>query len=174
MLGDKQTGHVKLLGVELARHLLERALAAVRGESSGGDAAVDVITDFPAYIPADYVPDPALRIQLHAQLSRPHDPAALAEEIEDRFGPVPEQVAHLLALAELREACRRAGVTRLEAGPTAGAATIPNPGRAVPGLEASAGRWLLRCATTTPEQRIDAAWDLLHLVSATEQPAQAA
>ncbi len=177
LLGEAQSGHAKLLGVELARHLLGRALAEARGATVADDAPVELATDFPAFLPADYVPDPAQRLDLHARLVRPHDPTALAEEIEDRFGPAPEPVAHLLALAELREACRRAGVARLDAGPSAVAATLRDPDRAVPGsekpgLEARGGRLLLRRETATPAQRIDAAWDLLHRL-ADEEPADA-
>ncbi|MBV8590396.1 MAG: hypothetical protein JO212_10125, partial [Acetobacteraceae bacterium] len=71
----------------------------------------------------------------------------LAEEIVDRFGPIPEPVENLLALARLRIRCRRLGIAKLEAGPFAAAATFRGavpPTR--PPLEAKDRRLILRRA----------------------------
>ena len=42
---------------------------------------------------------------------------AMAAELVDRFGPLPEEVDNLLNVVGLKRACREAGVERLEAGP---------------------------------------------------------
>ena len=42
---------------------------------------------------------------------------AMAAELVDRFGPLPEEVGNLLDVVALKRACRAAGVDRLEAGP---------------------------------------------------------
>ena len=68
--------------------------------------------DVDAYVPADYVPFEAAKIDVH-RASRP--PAsrgelrALREELEDRFGPVPEPVANLLELQRARIELGEAG-----------------------------------------------------------------
>lgn len=45
-------------------------------------------------------------------------------EIEDRFGPVPNEVANLIVLTGLKERCRKIGLTRIDAGPQAIALTF--------------------------------------------------
>ncbi len=130
LLGAEQAGHVKLLGVELARHLLARAMARARGDAAD-EWRPELVLDLPATIPADYMPDPAARIALHARLSRPGDLRALAEELEDRFGPLPDAVRQLIAQAGLRDLCVRLGVARLEAGPAGVAAEFRGGKRVV-------------------------------------------
>ncbi len=76
--------------------------------------------DAAALIPADYVIDAELRINLYARLARLGEEAEieeLAEEIEDRFGPVPGPAKSLLELARARALARRLGISRVDAGP---------------------------------------------------------
>ena len=74
----------------------------------------------PGSIPADYVSDPEIRMNLYARLARLRDVAAIddfAEEIEDRFGAPPDAVRNLLDAARVREMARREGAVRVDAGP---------------------------------------------------------
>jgi transcription-repair coupling factor (superfamily II helicase) len=43
----------------------------------------------------------------------------LEEEIEDRFGPIPEPLTNLLVLTGMRQLCYRLGIARIDAGPQA-------------------------------------------------------
>ena len=73
------------------------------------------------------MPEPEVRINLYARLAKTEtarDIDALRDEIEDRFGPPPEAVDHLIALARLRALSRRLGVARVDAGPKAIALTF--------------------------------------------------
>ena len=40
-----------------------------------------------------------------------------AAELVDRFGPLPEEVKHLLAVVQIKGYCRKAGIAQVEAGP---------------------------------------------------------
>jgi transcription-repair coupling factor (superfamily II helicase) len=109
--------------------MLKRAL---RGEPLDDDWTPDLNIGLTGMIPEAYVNEPEMRINLYARLAR-LDPSEntddLEAEIEDRFGPMPEPVRHLLGLTELKQACRRAGVARIDAGPQAIALTF-RPGAA--------------------------------------------
>ena len=123
LLGEKQAGHVRLIGIELYRHLLHRALHAARGEGLPPDRPIEVNLGpeaIPRSIPADYVSDPEIRMNLYVRLARLRDIAAIddfAEEIADRFGPPPPAVRNLLDAARVREMARREGAVRVDAGP---------------------------------------------------------
>ena len=126
LLGEEQAGHVKLIGLGLYQHLLERALRAARGEAVE-DWTPELNLGLGGLIPADYVPEPEVRINLYARLAKTEtarDIDALRDEIEDRFGPPPEAVDHLIALVRLRALSRRLGVARVDAGPKAIALTF--------------------------------------------------
>src|SRR6185436_6849986 len=127
LLGEAQAGHVRLIGIELYRDLLDRALVEAQGGNAAEDTAIDLNLDVTGSITADYVSDPEIRINLYARLARLRDARQIdsfAEEIEDRFGPPPPAAAILLDLARLREIARRFGIVRVDAGPRAIAMTF--------------------------------------------------
>jgi transcription-repair coupling factor (superfamily II helicase) len=71
-------------------------------------ARLDIDVD--AFIPGDYIPLEAARIDVHHRIAAARDEQGLAEiraELTDRFGPVPEVVYNLLDMQEIR---LRAGV----------------------------------------------------------------
>ncbi|MDQ4061081.1 MAG: DEAD/DEAH box helicase, partial [Pseudomonadota bacterium] len=95
LLGEEQAGHVKLIGVGLYQHFLERALRVARGEAPGDDWSPELNLGLTGLIPEDYVPEAEVRINLYARLARLQRSGeidAFGDEIEDRFGPMPEAV----------------------------------------------------------------------------------
>ena len=129
LFGEKQAGHVRAVGTELYQHLLARASAGLRGEAPPPPPP-ELHVGLTGRIPADHVPETDLRLSLYRRLARMADPAELAEfedEMADRFGPVPPELAALFALSRLRLHCTRAGLARLDAGPQAAALTPCDP-----------------------------------------------
>ncbi len=71
-------------------------------------------------IPEDYVRDLPVRLGLYRRigaLATDGESEAMAAELVDRFGALPEEVDNLLQVVALKRACREAGVEKLEAGP---------------------------------------------------------
>jgi transcription-repair coupling factor (superfamily II helicase) len=63
-------------------------------------------------VPADYVPYEQAKIEVHRRVAgalEVADVERLREELEDRFGPVPEPVENLLALQRARIKFGQAG-----------------------------------------------------------------
>jgi transcription-repair coupling factor (superfamily II helicase) len=126
LLGEDQAGHVNLIGAGLYQQLLERALAAAKGEKWDAITPAQLNLGLPAFIPADYVPEAVVRINLYARLQRlgkPEEIADFAEELEDRFGAPPPEAENLLALTGLALRAGALGITRVDAGPKAIALT---------------------------------------------------
>ncbi len=114
LLGDEQSGHVAALGFELYLSMLDEAVRA--GGPPGADddepepVRLDVQVD--AYVPADYVPYEAAKIEVHRRIAAAREVAdlgALREELADRFGPLPEPVENLVALQHARIRLGEAG-----------------------------------------------------------------
>jgi transcription-repair coupling factor (superfamily II helicase) len=71
-------------------------------------------------IPEAYVPDLQLRMSLYRRLADLDDAAEIdrfGAELIDRFGPLPDEVDHLLKLVFVKALCRRANVEKVDAGP---------------------------------------------------------
>jgi transcription-repair coupling factor (superfamily II helicase) len=165
---------VKLIGVGLYQHLLNRALAEARGEAVEEEWTPLLHLGLDTNVPEDYIPEPELRLSLHvrlAQLSEAEDPESLAEEISDRFGPLPEPVQNLLALADLRRAAHRLRIERLDVGPQALAASfrasadLPTLAARIHvaeiGMEWRGERLIWAKPTETAEERREAAREFL-------------
>ncbi|MDF2688553.1 MAG: box helicase, partial [Microvirga sp.] len=119
LLGEEQAGHIKLIGADFYQHLLKRAL---RGENSADDWIPELNIGLTGSIPAEYVHEAEVRINLYARIARMDGFESiddLEEEIEDRFGPLPEGLTSLLRLTSLTQSCRRLGIARIDAGPKA-------------------------------------------------------
>ena len=126
LLGDEQSGHIREVGIELYQQMLEDAVADLRAE--GGAKSRDQSRDWtpnislglPVLIPESYVTELPVRLGLYRRigaLTTDADSEALAAELVDRFGKLPEEVENLLATVALKRACRESGVEKLEAGP---------------------------------------------------------
>jgi transcription-repair coupling factor (superfamily II helicase) len=115
LLGDEQSGHVAAIGFELYVSMLDEAVAALAG-TSADEAPEPVRIDVPvdAYVPGDYVPYEAAKIEIHRRVSGAREIAdliLLREELKDRFGPVPEPLENLIKLQDARIKLGRAGAT---------------------------------------------------------------
>jgi transcription-repair coupling factor (superfamily II helicase) len=171
LIGEAQAGHLKLIGVDLYQHLLGRALRAVRGEVFD-DWTPEIHVGAAGFFPEDWIPDADLRIGLYcrlARLSSARELTAFEEELEDRFGSLPEQAEWLLEIAHIRIAARGAGVTRIDAGPEAIA--FRSRGEKTPleraGFERKGERWLLAESIADPSARLSRVRDVLERLDET-------
>lgn len=115
VLGLEQSGHIAGVGFDLYVRLVGEAVAAYRAVLDGTEipsAPAEVRIDLPvdAHIPVAYVASERLRLEAYRGLAAAEDHAQLQAkiaELEDRYGPVPPQVARLREIAELKLLCRR-------------------------------------------------------------------
>jgi transcription-repair coupling factor (superfamily II helicase) len=121
LLGEEQSGHVAAVGFELYVSLLDEATEALRAGDGDGkpavEAAVRLDVDVDAYVPAEYIPFEAAKIDVHRRISGASDVGtlrALRDELRDRFGPIPTPVESLLELQRARIELGAAGARTVE------------------------------------------------------------
>ncbi|MEA2161281.1 MAG: hypothetical protein QOD66_3661, partial [Solirubrobacteraceae bacterium] len=117
LLGDEQSGHVAALGFELYMQMLDEAVEAAEAADGidGGDhdwepVRLDVNVD--AYIPSDYIPYEQAKVDVHRRIAASREVADLAllrDELEDRFGELPEPLVNLISLQQARIKLGQAG-----------------------------------------------------------------
>ncbi len=121
LLGDEQSGHVAALGFELYMQMLDEAVAAA--EQAAGEGAeemaepvrMDVNVD--AYVPADYIPYEQAKIDVHRRIAGAVDVAdleLLREELDDRFGELPQPLSEPHRPAARADQARPGGRDRRE------------------------------------------------------------
>jgi transcription-repair coupling factor (superfamily II helicase) len=120
LLGDEQSGHVAAVGFELYCQMIDEAVAEAGGEDGAGEEAPEPVRlDVPvdAYLPATFVPFEAAKIDVHRRIVAAREPGqlrAIADELCDRFGPLPPQAENLLKLQRARIELGLAGARSVE------------------------------------------------------------
>jgi transcription-repair coupling factor (superfamily II helicase) len=117
LLGAEQSGHIAEIGYELYLRLLAQAVEeARRGAPIPDQEAVTMDLPITALIPPCYIQDVELRLATYRAISGIEDDRGLREmrsELEDRFGDLPDEVEHLMALIQLRIRSERLGITSI-------------------------------------------------------------
>jgi transcription-repair coupling factor (superfamily II helicase) len=125
LLGAEQSGHIAAVGFDLYLKMMSEAVREAAGTPSEDKLDVKLELPVDAFVPPTYIARESLRMEAYRQMERVRtaaDAASLREELEDRYGPLPESVANLLAVAELRaflayhgiqEAAVRQGVLKI-------------------------------------------------------------
>lgn len=135
LVGEEQSGHIKEVGYELYQAMLEEAVAERQGEAAQENWAPQINVGISVLIPENYVPDLDLRMGLYRRLSGLTERAdidAFAAEVVDRFGPMPEEVQHLLSVLAIKIDCLAAGIEKIDAGPKGIAVVFRNQNFANP------------------------------------------
>lgn len=126
LLGEEQSGHIKEVGYELYQQMLEDTIAKIKSGELSGLSPIDdqwapqINLGVPVLIPEDYVTDLDVRLGLYRRLSSLQTKVELegfAAELIDRFGALPKEVNTLLLIVRIKSMCKRAGISRLDAGP---------------------------------------------------------
>jgi transcription-repair coupling factor (superfamily II helicase) len=122
LLGDEQSGHIKEVGFELYQQMLEEAVLSLKAGITAPVAdrwSPQITIGTPVLIPEEYVADLSVRLALYRRLAEIEDEREIesfAAEMVDRFGPLPNEVEHLLQIVAIKALCRRANVEKVEAG----------------------------------------------------------
>jgi len=125
LLGSRQHGHIAAVGFDLYTRLLAQAVqeARIQGQRAGRTVpettvaegltaiiqplgqAVQINLPLAAYLPEPFIPDAKLRLQLYrrlAGLATEKELDALHAELQDRFGPLPEEAENLFFQLRLK------------------------------------------------------------------------
>jgi transcription-repair coupling factor (superfamily II helicase) len=114
LLGGEQSGHIAGVGFDLYVRMIGEAVSELRGQGPAERPEVRIELPVDAHIPHDYVPGERLRLEAYtriAAIDTADDIQAVRDELTDRYGPPPQPVINLLAVARLRAMARRAGLT---------------------------------------------------------------
>ena len=105
LLGSQQHGHIDAVGYDLYSKLLEEAIKKEQGEEIKEHFETLIELDIDAYIPQKYIEDEIQKLEIYkkiAVIQTQKDYYDVQEEIEDRYGDLPESVQNLLEIALIK------------------------------------------------------------------------
>ncbi|MTD12735.1 transcription-repair coupling factor [Nakamurella sp. YIM 132087] len=176
ILGAEQSGHIAGVGFDLYVRLVGEAVTAFKkaaGAAAGEDVEeepIEVRVELPidASIPHEYIPGERLRLDAYRKIAAAESTEEIdgvRAELADRYGPVPDVVENLLAVAAFRRRCRTVGIAEVIGGPQGirfGPVTLPESGqlklnRLYPGARYRESTHTITIRTPTETDRIGAA-----------------
>lgn len=112
LLGAEQHGHIADIGYEYYLKIVQAAVREARGEETPLPET-DVTLDIPmsAHISGGFIPNEVQRLSAYRRIADAEGEDAqllLREELEDRYGELPEEVENLFLLAKIKQLAKRA------------------------------------------------------------------
>jgi transcription-repair coupling factor (superfamily II helicase) len=113
LLGAEQHGFINSVGFDMYNDMLAKAVKEIRGEQTEPAPEPVIDVQLEAYLPDDFIPDPAQKIAMYKKFRYVRSPEAaddLEEELEDRYGDLPEAVRNLLDVTRMKSYAVQYGV----------------------------------------------------------------
>ena len=118
LLGRDQSGDVYSVGFDMYVRLLNEAvnrLALQKDYKEESEVLMEM--EYTGFIPDSYIINPQIKMEIYKKIAAVTDDAefdSVLAELADRFGPIPEEVSSLLALAEIRIICRKLSIKSIK------------------------------------------------------------
>jgi transcription-repair coupling factor (superfamily II helicase) len=162
MLGDRQSGLLAAVGFDTYARILEEAVAELRGQPIRNEFDPEIAVDVPAFLPDDYIPDMGQRLDFYRRLAQARDDGdvrATLAELEDRYGPLPEEARLLGEVMSDKTLVRRTGARAYELTEgrlvlSAGVDARLDPTKIMRLVQHKGSRWKL-----SPDMRLSYAFD---------------
>lgn len=113
ILGREQHGHMMAVGYDLYTKLLEAAIKELKGEKPEEKLMPVLELDISAYISDEYISNAATKMEIYkriAAVESVEEADDLEDEIEDRFGDIPEATRNLIMISRIRALAAELGI----------------------------------------------------------------
>ena len=113
LLGAEQHGFINSVGFDMYNDMLTQAVKAVKGEHEPEVPEPSIDLSIEAYLPDSFIPQPAQKIAMYKKFRYVRSLAGandLEEELEDRYGDLPESVRNLLDITRMKSYAVQYGV----------------------------------------------------------------
>ncbi|ORJ58280.1 transcription-repair coupling factor [Geothermobacter hydrogeniphilus] len=117
LLGARQAGQIAAVGFEMYTELLQETIAELQGREHRPQVDPEIRLGLSAYLPESYVSDPNQRLVLYRAMAgadAEEDLYALADELRDRYGEIPEPASLLLEVMRLRVLLKQLWIEQAE------------------------------------------------------------
>jgi len=117
LLGRQQSGDIMSVGFDMYVKLLDEAVSERSTEKTEPKAPeVFLDLDYSGFIPDKYITESVEKMEVYkkiASVQNDEELAGINQELEDRYGPLPEEVQNLIAIADIRAMSRKLHVSRI-------------------------------------------------------------
>ncbi len=121
LLGQEQSGQIKEVGIELYQKMLGEAVAKIKKHDTPlvEEWSPQINLGIAVLIPENYIKDLAVRMSIYRRMARLTSQLEIdniSEELIDRFGQYPPEVANLLTITQLKQQARELYISKIDVG----------------------------------------------------------
>ena len=117
LVGAQQHGFIAAVGFDLYCRLLDEAMREIKGEYSPDNPEPEIKIAVSAYIPDEYLRDPDQKMEFYQRLAdagRIVDLLDIREEMQDRFGRLPQPARSLMHIMEIKIMAHQLGLESVQ------------------------------------------------------------
>jgi transcription-repair coupling factor (superfamily II helicase) len=117
LLGGEQHGHIEAVGYDTYGRLLEESVRELKGEEVPLEIHATLNLGLDIRIPAEYIGDEAQRLRWYKRIADVKDDEQaqrVTEDLQDRYGSVPQEVRNLVRFSLLKSLAERTGVESID------------------------------------------------------------
>lgn len=117
LLGGEQHGHINAIGFDMYIRMLEDTVRELRGEEVAPEIHSALNLGLDIRIPAAYIADENQRLRAYkriAQSATAAERTKLEQELADRYGPVPEDIRHLMRYSAIKTMAEKIGIEAID------------------------------------------------------------
>jgi len=117
LLGGEQHGHINAIGFDMYVRMLEDTVRELRGEEVAPEIHSSLNLGLDLRIPSSYITDENQRLRAYKRIAQAVDLAErgkVEQEFADRYGPVPDEVRHLLTYSGIKTAAEKIGIEAID------------------------------------------------------------
>jgi len=116
ILGTQQHGHMLAIGYDLYCKLLAAAVKELKGEKETEEIQPVIELDVSAYISDKYISNTSQKMEIYRRIAAVEsleEVDDLEEEIEDRYGEIPEPTRNLIAISGIKVLAKKLKITSI-------------------------------------------------------------
>lgn len=105
LLGKQQHGFIDSVGFDLYSQMLEEAVSKKKGTTRQLEEVVEIDLEIDAYLPSAYIQDERQKVEFYKRIRSFHDEKDyddILDDLIDRFGEFPDEVAHLVEIGMIK------------------------------------------------------------------------
>ncbi len=117
LLGGEQHGHINTVGFDMYVRMLEDTVRELKGEEVAPEIHSALNLGLDIRIPATYISDEHQRLRAYKRIANSTDAddrEKAEKELEDRYGPVPDEVRNLLEYSGLKSMAEKIGIEAVD------------------------------------------------------------
>ena len=117
VLGKSQHGHMAAVGYDLYCKMLNQAVNDLKGIKNEYEFETNVDLSVDAYIPSAYIKSEYQKLDIYkriAEIETEEELSDMKDELNDRYGSIPECAVNLLSIALIKSKAHKLGVMEIK------------------------------------------------------------